>query len=223
MTPTKREVWTVKIGQAVYVQAVSDFSEKDEMRYRSRIAELSEEKIFLEVPFDEERRILKIFATHETLTGFYVSDDGIRNYFETKVMGYKRQGFHLLIVQRPAKNEIRRFQRRNFLRLKMEIDLAICKGSYRQVVSTFDIGGGGVSFICSVSDPIEMGDALTCWMPLYQKNNTIDFVFFAGTVMRVRDIEGLKHVLSVQFTYISNEDQQKIVRYTIDRQLAKRK
>jgi c-di-GMP-binding flagellar brake protein YcgR len=213
----------MRIGQTVYLQTIREYCEEDELRYRSRIAELTDQEVLLEVPFDEQRRILKVFAAYEALTGFYVSEDGIRNYFETKVTGFRKQDIRLMVVQRPAKQDIRRLQRRNFLRLMVDLEMALCVRHYRQVVTTQDIGGGGVSFFGQVQDPIELGDAMTCWLALQKKNEPIDFIFLDGIIIRVRPLQGKGLLYVLQYTYISQEDQQKIIRYVIEGQIAKRK
>ncbi len=114
-------------------------------------------------------------------------------------------------------------QRRNFLRVAAELEIAISMSSHARFIGmTDDVGGGGISFLVDARWPVKQGTILDCWLLVPFRNGSIDHAQFKAEVIRVKPLE-TKNQIMVKFSGISDGERQKIIRYCFERQLDIRK
>jgi c-di-GMP-binding flagellar brake protein YcgR len=193
--------------------------------YKSRIADMNDEELAIEIPLSEETGRLKRFKPRDELSAYYLNEEGSKFYFDTTVIGYQEDTIPLIRIRKPHLDEISRIQRRSFLRVTADLELSIqhAEGHY-QLVRTEDIGGGGISFVVepTSSTGIEMGKTFACWLLLLSRSGKPDHVFFKAEVIRlVREDNRL--LCMMRFNEIADKERQKIIRYCFERQIDFRK
>ncbi len=137
-----------KINDVLYIQ-VAGTDHKDEIfEFKSRIAEEESQNFLIEIPMSQTSGHLKKLFLGEELSIFFMSEGGIKNYFNTHVTGFKEDILRMVRIHKPAPDSISKIQRRNFLRVKANLEIAVKHGENesRFVAETHDVGGGGVSF-----------------------------------------------------------------------------
>jgi c-di-GMP-binding flagellar brake protein YcgR len=211
-----------KINQTTYLQLLQEQGEPGS-NLRSRVADIDEKAIWLEIPLDEKSR-----RYHRPQIGdqFRVvfSQDGVKHLFTTSVTGVKKDTVSLFSVRKPNPEEVEREQRRSFLRVEAQLELAVkIADKLRLIAITDDVGGGGVSFHTERKWPIVPGAALTCWLLVSYRNGSIEHAKFEAEVVRVVPVEPDKHLVMLRFLDIADAEQQKIIRYCFERQLDKHK
>jgi len=213
-----------KINQTIYMQVVSDNTDAAAINLRSRVADMDDSNIYIEIPLDEKSRRYYKPDPGEPFQFYFFTKEGVQLLFDSKVTGFRKEAVNLVSIRRPGLEEITKNQRRSFLRVEANLELAVKVGEkLRFVAVTEDVGGGGVSFICERKWPIVTDAVLHCWLLLRYRNGSISHANFEGEVVRVMAIEPERHLVMMRFKEISDSDQQKIIRYCFERQLEMRR
>lgn len=208
-----------KINEYLYIQVASSDAAEAEVEYRSRIAETEDDAFLIEIPMQENNGRLKKLFIGDELSVYFLTEGGIKNYFNTHVIGFKEDVIRMIRVRKPEKDAIFKIQRRSFLRVSAELELAV-KDSLggRFLVLTEDIGGGGTSFLSDAKVNMKMGDKLSCWVLLTYRNGNIEHANFEGEIVRVKLLENGRNLVMLKFAEISDSERQKIIRYCFERQ-----
>ncbi|BBI33173.1 flagellar brake protein [Cohnella abietis] len=217
-----------KINQTMYIQVLSDEGkinqDSEATTLRSRVADLDEDNIYIEIPLDEKSRKLYRSQIGEKFQVFFFTQEGVKHLFPSIVTGFRKESVNLVSIKKPELEEITKDQRRSFLRVEANLEIAVRIGDkLRFVAITEDVGGGGVSFICERKWPIAANAIVSCWLLLSYKSGTVAHAAFEGEVVRVLPVEPDKHLIMMRFQDIADSDQQKIIRYCFERQLDNRK
>lgn len=213
------------INQYIYIQVESLDEEESKKEYKSIIADMNDHFIAIEIPIDEKTGKLKSLYVGDQLSAYYMSKEGAKNFFNTKVAGFKEEKIRLVLIHRPDPSNVTKVQRRNYLRVPAELEIAVQTTQHTRFVSlTEDISGGGLSFICDNSVSIMADDEVHCWLLIHFKNEEIAHIPFKGSVIRVKELKGTgKKLIMSSFADIQDNDRQKIIRYCFERQLELRK
>lgn len=213
-----------KVNQNLHVQVNSIDEEEAKQEYKSRIADISEATISMEIPIHEKTGKLKRLYVGDELSAYFITDGGVKNYFTTHVLGFTDDVIRLVVIKKPAPESITKIQRRNFLRVPAELEIAVKYSDQLQFVTlTDDVGGGGVSFICDGYIPLGTQQTVSCWLLIHYKNGQIEHVPFTGEIVRIKPLETGKQQVMMRFSNISDRERQKIIRYCFERQLDFRK
>lgn len=208
------------IGQFLFV--VVETKDGEEL-YKSKVADVSRDTIAMEVPLHEKTgKPMRLF-TGDALQMYFVTEGGVKNFFHTVVTGFSEDTIPLVWIEKPSPHRIQKVQRRNFLRVPAELELAVNVDGMRFVALTEDLSGGGLAFLCEQSVSLNPDQIISCWLLLQFRNGQIEHVPFQATVVRTKKMETGKQLVMVQFKDMPEADQQKIVRYCFERQLDFRK
>ncbi|CDN42817.1 glycosyl transferase [Paenibacillus sp. D9] len=213
-----------RVNENLYIQVASSDEEEAQMVFKSRIADEDAEAIYIEVPLHEPSRKLKKLYIGDELSAHVISSEGIKHYFNSHVLGFREDVIRLVRIRKADPDSMTKIQRRSFLRVPADLELAVSiRGRIRFVAMTDDIGGGGISFLCDKAKPVEQGMELECWLLVPYKNGTLEHAFFKGEIVRVDMTETGKKQAMIKFTTISEPDRQRIIRFCFERQLEFRK
>ncbi len=217
-----------KINQTLYIQILPEIEKPEQdaatITLRTRVADLDDKNIYIEIPIDEKSRRSHSAQVGEKFQIFFFTQEGVKQWFTTIVTGFLKDTVPLVAIRKPELKEITKDQRRSFLRVEANLELAVSiGGKLRFVAITEDVGGGGVSFTCERKWPIVPNAVLSCWLLLSYKGGSIAHSKFEGEVVRVVPVEPDSYLIMMRFQEIADSDQQKIIRYCFERQLDKRK
>ncbi|MGP0586859.1 flagellar brake protein [Paenibacillus timonensis] len=208
-----------KVNDLVYIQVASADKSNEEKECKSRIADVEEESFLIEVPIESgSGRIKKLYIGDE-LSVYFLTESGVKNYFNTYVLGFADDVVQLVRIRKPEPETITKIQRRHFLRVVAELEIALqMKDGVRFVTHTEDVGGGGVSFSCSSEFNLVQGDQLFCWLLIPFKNGSIDHAPFEAEVVRTKKLDAGRTMVMLKFVSISDLERQKLIRYCFERQ-----
>jgi c-di-GMP-binding flagellar brake protein YcgR len=212
-----------KVNQFLYLHVASSDEEDASIEYKSRIADSSEDELLINVPIIEGSGRLKRLFLGDELSASYISEDGVKSFFNSHVTGFKEEVVKLVRIRKPDPGSVTKVQRRNFLRVAAELEIAISMSSNARFIGvTDDVGGGGISFLVDARWPVKQETILDCWLLVPFRNGSIDHAQFKAEVIRVKPLE-TKNQIMVKFSSISDGERQKIIRYCFERQLDIRK
>ncbi|MFP4974717.1 flagellar brake protein [Paenibacillus sp. CN-4] len=208
-----------KINETLYLHTASGDEEEANVEYRSRIAEADDESFLIEVPMRSDNGRMKKLFIGDELSVFFMSEGGVKNYFSTHVIGFKEDVIRMIRLQKPPEESIMKIQRRSYLRVAAELELAAkTPAGQRFLVRTEDIGGGGTSFWCDPKVNLEVGDMLSCWLLLTMRAGDPEHVDFDGEVVRTKELENGRLLAMIKMNRISDSSRQKIIRFCFERQ-----
>lgn len=213
-----------KINQYIFLQVESHDEEQSKQEYKARVADVKDNYYAIEIPINEETGQLKRLYAGDFIYAYFISEGGVKNYFNTSVLGFREDTIKLVIIKKPDPELITKIQRRNYLRVPAELEVAIqLDGNIRMLGVTEDLSGGGLSFVCDNTHPLHAKDVLSCWLLMQFKNESIQHVKFNCEVIRVKALETEKQLVMASIADIHNVDRQKIIKYCFERQLELRK
>ncbi|MBW7455929.1 flagellar brake protein [Paenibacillus sepulcri] len=213
-----------KVNQFLYLQVASSDEEEANTEYKSRVSDEADHELLIDIPILESNGRYKRLFLGDELSIYFMTGDGVKHYFNSHVLGFKDDVVKMIRIGKPDPESITKVQRRHFLRVSAELELAIQMSTHvRFIGMTDDVGGGGISFLADAKWPIVDGTDLDCWLLVPYRNGTIDHAQFKAEVVRVKRMETGKNQIMAKFASISDGDRQKIIRFCFERQLDFRK
>lgn len=211
-----------KVGDMLYLQ-LDESDDAKPITYKARIADMTNENLIIEMPISEESGRMGIFPSSSALFAWFYVDGGAKLTFETKVLGRKKENIPLVILAHPDPQQIRKTQRRNFLRVACKLEIAIHPeedGEFEPFVTkTMDLSGGGLSFQ-SQDGSLKEKTKVKWWLSIPIKNEGIVHPHGLGTIIRRINPENTKtYIYPLSFDEVTEVDRQKIMRYCFLRQL----
>ncbi|MBP3964445.1 flagellar brake protein [Paenibacillus lignilyticus] len=213
-----------KVNQFLFLHVASSDEEEAAIEYKSRIADSDNDELLIDIPLVEGTGKYKRLFLGDELSAHFISEDGVKNYFNTHVLGFKEDGVKLIRIRKPEPESITKVQRRNFLRVAAELEIAIqLSANIRFIGMTDDVGGGGISFLVDGKWPMKQGTNLECWLLLAYRNGSVDHSHFKAEIVRVKSLESGRNQVMAKFSSILDSERQRIIRYCFERQLDFRK
>ncbi|MFD1176329.1 flagellar brake protein [Paenibacillus puldeungensis] len=208
-----------KVNDLVYIQVATSDKPDEKKECKSRIADVEEESFLIEVPIESGSGRMKKLYIGDELSVYFLTEAGIKNYFNTYVLGFADDVVQLVRIRKPEPESITKIQRRHFLRVIAELEIAIkMKDGNQFVTYTEDVSGGGVSFTYQGHFKVVQGEQLFCWLLIPYKNGTIEHVPFEAEVVRIKKLDTGRLMVMLKFISISDMERQKIIRYCFERQ-----
>ncbi|MFD0586878.1 flagellar brake protein [Paenibacillus sp. GCM10027627] len=209
-----------KVNHMLFFQIASSDEVEAAIEYRARIADEEEGALLVEYPISERTGRPKRLFLGDELAVYFVAGDGVKHYFDSHVIGFKEDGVRLVKIMKPDPEHMTKVQRRSFLRVPAELELAVKMSSHERFVClTDDVGGGGISFICEGKWPLQSEQLLDCWLLVPYKNGSIEHVPFQAEVVRVNLLDTGRKQVMIKFASISDSDRGKIIRFCFEKQL----
>ncbi|MFC4404334.1 flagellar brake protein [Gracilibacillus xinjiangensis] len=213
----------IKIGTFLQLEEVKDNNNKDDIQeskvtYRCRVIETKKDSIIIDLPINELTDKTTFIPEGIALKVSYIKDNSVY-VFTTKVVGRRLDRVPGIILNWD-KDKIKKIQRREFVRVDSLLDISIRspKEQFKPITTiTKDISGGGLSAYLDLSNKLNEDELLDMMLVLPLENN-LEYLHLQGAVVRFIE-EETKGVLSVKFTDISIQNQQKIIKYCYLEQL----
>jgi len=194
-------------------------------RYRCKVIEKNNHFLFIDYPVNEETKRTALFPNDTYFTVTYIGKDRVAYQFSSKIVTKVNLQIPALAIELPDQNKIKRIQRRNYVRVKTALDIAIhsVDQSFSPFVTvTDDISGGGVSILLPKKSEVAVGERVDVWLTLPMKsgenkymNSTADIVYM--------NVKNQLHLASLKFISIDKQDQQMIIQYCFGKQRENRR
>ncbi|UFJ42808.1 flagellar brake domain-containing protein [Brevibacillus humidisoli] len=219
-----------RLGQVIWLRPHADNVQKSSQTFKSRIADVDGATAAMEIPTDEQTGRPGFFSQGTKWLVWYFGTDGSRYEFQTEVVGRRNENIPLVLIHIPDKNQFTRTQRRNFVRVDVNVEIAVKledkSRNYHFLTHTVDLSGGGLAITCPDTYHLIVGDRLKLWMALPMRSGVIEHVAAVGECTRIQEQESRssRHFwISIKFVEISESDRAKIIRICFERQLEKHK
>ncbi|WP_062492735.1 flagellar brake protein [Paenibacillus sp. 32O-W] len=207
-----------KVNQIVYFRIISPDGEEALEEYKTRVADESADALFIELPLQGGSERFRPLRPGDELSVSYVTKEGVKYDFATTVLGFRDDAVRLVRIRKPSPDAITRIQRRSYLRVPAELELAVRRGNERFLTMTRDVSGGGISFVCESGRSVAEGDALDCWLLVPFRSGAIEHVHFRAEVARIEEGDARKRVM-LKYAEITDSERQIVIRFCLERQV----
>lgn len=211
------------VGQVMRVTKVEDVPVTEV--FKTRVADLDKRYLYIEIPISESsgRRMSVDFDSVYSIS--FVDQNRNSYQFYSKILRYKKDNVLLLTIQIPKQADIVKDQKRGYLRVNSNLDIAVQLRTFDRnihiVTKTMDISGGGLSFLASTDQVFKPGDHLQLWLVIGNKEKGIKRFAMNAEVVRLHqpDLTKPEQIVSVKFINMQEKDSVAIIRYCFDRQI----
>lgn len=209
----------IKIGTFLTLEPIT--SENVE-KFRCKVVEKKDNLIYITYPVNEKTNRTVYLIDGSQFRAIFQSEDQLYYAFETEVVGRVNDRIPMIILSCPPENEFIKIQRREFVRVKTDVDVAVeYRHHYYQYV-TEDISAGGVALKLPTQPPFAEGETVKLTIVLPFNNGEIKYVQTNAEVVRIFEREEQLYA-SLQFLDTDEIDKQQILQFCFQRQVMMRK
>lgn len=205
----------MKIGSSIEVTLTGQKS------FRSKLIDIRDKYMFVSLP---KELMIEMINKELKCSVSYVEND-LPHHFETTVNSAVKGDIPALVLVKPEKEDIKRIQRREFVRIKTNVDIAIYfhNSNIEPIVTvTQDISGGGLRVVLPKELPLQTKQIVDLYFVLKSSEREYEYVFSKAEIIRTHFNNGV-HSASLKFLLENDRDRQKIISYCFDIQREKRK
>jgi c-di-GMP-binding flagellar brake protein YcgR len=218
----------ITIGSTIFLelQEIKEF-EKKTIRFRCRLVDRTDSIYVIDYPINEETKKPSFFFDGTEFRASFIAGDDAVYAFDTEIIGRRKGNIPVLLLKDPGKENYIRIQRRNYVRVETAVDVAIhpLVHEFAPFTSvTIDLSGGGCSILIPHDMVLPEKGELNLWLVLHMQSGDIVYVKAYCKIVRVfKPRQDSRLRASLQFLDVDERDQQKIIRYCFERQLALRR
>lgn len=190
--------------------------------YRSKVIDIDDEYFYIDFPIDKKTERTTHFYNNEKVIFQYTKNNVVFEFSGT-VLDRVMKNVPALKFHVPNKEDIKQIQRRQFVRVETDVDVAVhCPNNSFLPFTTVtrDISGGGASIVLK-DQTFEVGQSLELYIVLDTKNG-YEYIELEAKVVRMQTKDNIKTV-SVKFVNEDEKKRQKIIQYCFDIERKKRK
>lgn len=214
----------MKIGATLYL-SWKNATEEEETKLKSKIIDKDEHYLYIDYPINEITSKTEFIPIDTYLAGFYTDHEKVPLHFPTQVIKKVNLIVPALALQIPKPEEIKRIQRREYVRVPTAVDIAV-HGLSDDLIPfttvTTDISGGGLAIVLPKNIFLEKGLTLNLWIVLPMSSSETEFININGEIIREVKQEASFRFASIRFTSITHQDRQKIIRFCFEKQREQR-
>ncbi|CAM3159269.1 flagellar brake protein [Sporolactobacillus spathodeae] len=195
--------------------------------YRCRLAEVYENELIVDYPIDEKTDKTVVLMNQTPFEASYVDGRHVYSFhavFERRVQQGK---IPLLLISYGGEEAVRKVQRRNFVRVVTNQNIAIHSsvGKFAPFNTvTSDIGGGGALILLSASHDLAADEPVDLWLSLVSTESETRYLKIKGMITRIFTDHKTNHLkASLRFLFDSERDRQPVIRFCFEKQLEERR
>lgn len=196
----------------------------DNEEYRAKIIDIDKKNhyIFIDLPVKEIDSKTAIFQDGIRLKVAFKDENENIYQFNTTIMHHLKQRIPAFILKLPEEEEMVKIQRRQFVRVKSAVDVAVASPTNNFTpftTVTADISAGGVSIVLPHQpELISPHQECELTLVLHMNSESQHYIHVIGEVIRIHDQENKVNTASIKFIELNNKQQQMIVRFCFEKQ-----
>lgn len=214
----------MEVGQKLSL-LFKDMENNQIEEYRCKIIGIDHQYIFIDYPINNNTQRTKAFSNGTAFLATYIDKDENLYQFHTKIEKRVILTIPGLAIDLPEAEKLKQIQRREYVRIKTAIDIAIhsTDQSFIPFTSvTNDISGGGISAIIPGNVILEKGQILSIWLVVHIKSE-IKYIQLQGEVIQISNFNSGLQTASIKFSTISDTMRQMIIQIVFEKQREARK
>ncbi|RDW22032.1 flagellar brake protein [Oceanobacillus chungangensis] len=210
----------MKIGTVLHIELKNPKTNKND-KYRCKVIEMNELYLIIDYPVNEITNKTTVLPKRKHFSVSYIGEDEAVYQFNSSITSKIKLNVPALAIEYPKKENIRRIQRREFVRIETTVDVAI--HSIDQAFSPFvtvtsDISGGGISIIAPNGHKLVIGDIVETWLTLQMHEDKYHYINMKTKVVFIKTLKSSIELVSLKFIELDQLSQQAIIRFCFEKQ-----
>jgi c-di-GMP-binding flagellar brake protein YcgR len=197
--------------------------EEEAHRYRCKLVDYDHNNIYIDYPIHMQTGKTGFFLEGTQFQASFVGLDQSVYWFKTNVIARKKMNIPVIVLPFSGMDELRRIQRRKYVRVEASVDVAV-EGEHASFPTlTQDISGGGLMILLPASDLLEQGEEIQLTLVVPMNTGETHYLEMTGKVIRIVEAKDAhSDRVSIEFVKIQEKDRQLIIRYCFEQQMQSR-
>lgn len=199
-----------KIGDSITIK----HERYAEESLRCRIIDKDERFLYVDYPINIRSTKSVAPTPNRYFSVFYTVSEKVYEFSAT-IKPYNKLTVPALAIPVPKIEEVRKIQRREFVRIKTNVDIAIhcLNNSFKPFTSvTYDISGGGAAVIIPPDICLESVNKLKVYLVLQCEKNKYDYIATEAEFIRFQRLGEIR-IMSIKYHFDQQNDQEKIIQF----------
>ena len=209
----------MKIGTIFQIQA-TDKNTNEITKYKSRLIEENADSFIIDYPINELSKRTTYFKKGTYLLVSFIDEEDKSVYqFQSLVKDKVKLKIPALSITKSEEGNIKRIQRRQFVRVETALDVAIHghhNGFVPFTTTTTDISGGGLSVIVPKENDLAEKEKVTVWIPLEMSSGVFHYLSIDAEVVILKSLKDGIRTAGLKFLSIKPKEQQTIIRFCFE-------
>ena len=192
--------------------------------YKCRVIDIQDEAILVDIPINQDTKRQSLFELNSIVDVSFSHQDAVYRFPSMIIKTNLTEKIPWMALSY-FPDRIQKIQRREYIRVETILDVSVhfphneCTDF---ITVTHDLSGGGAALLVdkSLTIPRDVEVDLMFILPL---KGELEYIPIYGKTVRVLERNEGKNILSVKFNNMTQEDQQRIIQYCFQKQLADHK
>lgn len=204
------------------IGATLSLTEKND-NFRAKIIDIDKHEgyLIIDLPIRETDGKTALLREGTYLRAIYNEKNENIYQFNTIIVQRLNQRIPAFVLKYPKEGEIEKIQRRQFVRIKTAVDVAISSSnnSFSPFTTvTTDISAGGMSIIIPKEQNLKSKSPCDLTLVLYESMKKQQYINVKGEIIRIHSQEYNINTASIKFNQLTNQQQQMIIRFCFEKQ-----
>ncbi|WP_139125064.1 flagellar brake protein [Bacillus solimangrovi] len=211
-----------KIGDTFELRNLNN----NEQLLKTKIIEIDENNLYIQEPVDPKTNKSVYLARGDKFEVTYRQPDSAVYMFKSEILMSISGAMPMFVLRKPKKDEIKRVQRRNYVRVDAILDMQFhpLDDEFTPFKAySLNISGGGIAVSLPTNHGLEPNMKAKIQFKLPMAKGNKHEVEVLGQVIRIMKKKNANDKASIEFLDLQSVDQRNIIRYTFEQQLAGRK
>ncbi|MFC0271579.1 flagellar brake protein [Metabacillus herbersteinensis] len=209
----------LNIGDVLLLETKDLTNEK----LKCKLVERKGNQLYIDYPINEKTGRTAYLMMGTELYVSFVRKDQNAFKFQSEVTGRLKENIPMISLTFPGDDQVIRIQRREYVRVDTNIDIAIhsLNDEFQPFTAvTSDLSAGGTAIIIPRESPLNNGQEVNVWFSLPFQNGNIEHLNVKSKVIRILPGEHPGYnKLPLQFLNIEEKAQQTVIRFCFDQQI----
>nr|WP_272874448.1 flagellar brake domain-containing protein [Allobacillus saliphilus] len=197
-------------------------------QHTSKIMEFDRNYLYLTYPSHQRKGTTTYVADGQLADISVVGSNNVVYKFSSEILGRKKiKKIPVLYIRIPHSTEIKKIQRRQYVRVDNVLDVAVYSLEEEKaplITRSVDISGGGLAVVTDSQDRFKPDETVRLMIVLPFSSDKYEYIESPGKV--VRNFLDQKHAeprMSINFTDIQPNNREKIIKFIFEKQLEERR
>lgn len=209
----------LSIGDTVFIEEKID---DQILYYKTRLVDLLDKQLHLEIPINEMTGRNAIFSRNSAFKALFLTKKSVLYSCSITYIQTLHETVPVMVFTKPNENELVIEQRRRFFRIPSSTEITVLpiEEEFTSIKSlSQDISAGGVAVHIPKSIPLQVNQNVVLKMNLQFEKSLNEEVKVESKIVRIHESESNEmQLISLMYSNLSNQDRQKIVKYTMEQQ-----
>jgi len=195
-------------------------------KYKCRLVDSKENEIYIDYPINANTNKAVFLLNGTQLKVSFVTSQGTVYMFDSEIIGREKQNnIPMLILHLPNSDQFIKIQRREYVRVETNVDVAISSNETKMSFATIttDISAGGAAILVPIESNLKEECIVNTCFVLPMQNGDYYYLKVKAIVKQILNYSETHKKAPLEFIEVSANDRQLFLRFCFDRQLSFRK